>query len=122
MVKSDLGQVLLKLEELQEEQIRKTLEPEEKAVVLSSAPSARRRSSCCAIPGSSSASWRTSTRCGVVGEETNKLVGYLAAVSRKLDEPLAVVIQSSSAAGKSSLMEAVLVARCPRRSGSSTRR
>ena len=48
------------------------------------------------------------TRCGVVGEETNKLVGYLAAVSRKLDAPLAVVIQSSSAAGKSSLMEAVL--------------
>jgi hypothetical protein len=48
------------------------------------------------------------TRCGVVGEETNKLVGYLAAVSRKLEAPLAVLIQSSSAAGKSSLMEAVL--------------
>ncbi|MFL9911149.1 CHC2 zinc finger domain-containing protein [Paraburkholderia sp. RL17-337-BIB-A] len=46
--------------------------------------------------------------CGVVGEETNKLVGYLSAVSRKLDTPLAVVIQSSSAAGKSSLMDAVL--------------
>ncbi len=46
--------------------------------------------------------------CGVVGEETNKLVGYLAATSRKLDKPLAVVIQSSSAAGKSSLMDAVL--------------
>ncbi|WP_240980022.1 hypothetical protein [Ramlibacter agri] len=41
-------------------------------------------------------------------EATNKLVGYLAAVSRKLDRPLAVVIQSSSAAGKSSLMDAVL--------------
>lgn len=45
---------------------------------------------------------------GVVGEETNKLVGYLAGVSRKLNRPLAVVIQSSSAAGKSSLMDAVL--------------
>ena len=44
----------------------------------------------------------------MVGEETNKLVGYLAAVTRKLEEPLAVIIQSSSAAGKSSLMEAVL--------------
>ena len=43
-----------------------------------------------------------------MGEETNKLVGYLAATSRKLEEPLAVVIQSSSAAGKSSVMEAVL--------------
>jgi DNA primase catalytic core len=46
--------------------------------------------------------------CGVVGEETNKKVSYLAAVSRLLAKPLAVVVQSSSAAGKSSLMEAVL--------------
>ncbi|WP_225182072.1 CHC2 zinc finger domain-containing protein [Pectobacterium aroidearum] len=46
--------------------------------------------------------------CGVVGESTNLVAGYLAAVSRKLDKPLAVLIQSSSAAGKSSLMEAVL--------------
>jgi DNA primase catalytic core len=47
-------------------------------------------------------------RAGLVGEETNKLVGYLAAVSRKLEEPLAVIVQSSSAAGKTSLMDAVL--------------
>ncbi|MDE9508342.1 DNA primase, partial [Xenorhabdus bovienii] len=46
--------------------------------------------------------------CGVVGESTNLLAGYLAAVSRKLPKPLAVLIQSSSAAGKSSLMDAVL--------------
>ncbi|VAW72518.1 DNA primase, phage associated, partial [hydrothermal vent metagenome] len=46
--------------------------------------------------------------CGVVGENTNKLVGYLACVSRKLDKPLAVMIQSSSAAGKSALMDAIL--------------
>ena len=46
--------------------------------------------------------------CGLVGEDTNKLVGYLAAVSRKLDRPLGIVIQSSSAAGKTSLMDAVL--------------
>jgi len=47
-------------------------------------------------------------RCGVVGEDINKLVGYLSACSRKLDKPLAVMVQSSSAAGKSSLMDAVL--------------
>jgi hypothetical protein len=47
-------------------------------------------------------------RCGVVGEANNLLAGYLAAVSRKLDTPLAILIQSSSAAGKSSLMDAVL--------------
>lgn len=45
---------------------------------------------------------------GVVGEEANKLVGYLAATSRKLEDPLAVIIQSASSAGKSSLMEAIL--------------
>jgi DNA primase len=45
---------------------------------------------------------------GTVGEETNKLVGYLAAISRKLDDPLAIVIMSRSAAGKSSLQDAIL--------------
>jgi DNA primase len=35
-------------------------------------------------------------------------VGYLAAVSRKTDEPLSVLIQSRSAAGKSTLQDAVL--------------
>src|SRR5262249_24111964 len=46
--------------------------------------------------------------CGLVGENTNKLVGYLAAVSRKLDRPLGIVIQSGSAAGKTTLLDAVL--------------
>jgi hypothetical protein len=46
--------------------------------------------------------------CGLAGEEANKVVGYLAAVSRKLDDPLAVLIQSRSAAGKSALQEAIL--------------
>ncbi len=45
---------------------------------------------------------------GITGEETNKLVGYLAAVSRKLDDPLSVLIQSRSAAGKSTLQDAIL--------------
>lgn len=45
---------------------------------------------------------------GIVGESTNLLAAYLAATSRKLKRPLAVIIQSTSAAGKSTLMEAVL--------------
>ncbi len=45
---------------------------------------------------------------GTTGEEYNKLVGYLAAVSRKLDEPLSVLIQSRSATGKSTLQDAIL--------------
>ena len=46
--------------------------------------------------------------CGLEGEEANKVTGYLAAVSRKLEEPLAVLVQSRSAAGKSTLQEAIL--------------
>ena len=45
---------------------------------------------------------------GVTGEEVNKLVGYLAATSRKLADPLSVLIQSRSAAGKSTLQDAIL--------------
>ena len=45
---------------------------------------------------------------GVTGEEINKLVGYLAATSRKLADPLSVLIQSRSAAGKSTLQDAIL--------------
>jgi len=45
---------------------------------------------------------------GLVGEPTNALVAYLACVSRKLKQPLAILIQSTSAAGKSTLMDAVL--------------
>ena len=45
---------------------------------------------------------------GVVGETTNKIVSYLAAVSRKLPKPLSVLIQSRSSAGKSTLQNAVL--------------
>jgi hypothetical protein len=44
---------------------------------------------------------------GVVGEETNPLVAYLATVSRKAERPFGVVVQSSSAAGKSTLADAV---------------
>jgi len=45
---------------------------------------------------------------GYIGENTNKLVGYLAAISRKLDDPLSIMIVSRSAAGKSSLQDAIL--------------
>jgi hypothetical protein len=47
-------------------------------------------------------------QAGITGEETNLLSAYLAATSRKLTKPLAVIIQSTSAAGKSTLMDAVL--------------
>jgi DNA primase len=45
---------------------------------------------------------------GITGEDANKLMGYLSATSRKLDEPLSILVQSRSAAGKSTLQDAVL--------------
>lgn len=42
---------------------------------------------------------------GYVGEATNKKLGYLIALSRKLDSPLCGVILSRAGAGKSRLME-----------------
>jgi DNA primase len=106
-IKRDVGRLLLKLEAMQDEQIKKTLEPKSKTVVLDEAD----RTEALALlkePKLLDRILADFQRCGVVGEEINKLVGYLAATSRKLDSPLAVMVQSSSAAGKSSLMEAVL--------------
>ncbi len=45
---------------------------------------------------------------GLEGEDTNKLIGYLAGTSRLLDDPIALIIQSSSSAGKTALMDAIL--------------
>lgn len=46
--------------------------------------------------------------CGLVGEEANKLLCYVAAVSRKTQDPLSVLILSSSGAGKTALQDATL--------------
>lgn len=47
------------------------------------------------------------TALGYVGEELNKLLVYLAASSRKLDDPVSVIVSSQSAAGKSYLIDTV---------------
>jgi DNA primase catalytic core len=107
IIKADLGKVLLKCEALQEAQIRQTQEPKEADITLADSE----RDQALALLKSPDLMQRILEdfhSAGVVGEETNKLVGYLAAVSRKLDKPLAIIIQSTSAAGKSSLMDAVL--------------
>ena len=107
IVKKDLGAVLLKLEGLQELQIRKALEPKQTQVAIDE--DARHAAlELLRDPHLLDRILADFERCGVVGETTNKLVGYLAAVSRKLERPLAVMVQSSSAAGKSALMSAVL--------------
>jgi DNA primase len=110
ILKADLGRVLFKLEALQDAQIQAALTPKKSE---SAAPALSLEEQAAALgllrsPDLASRILADFEACGVVGESTNKLVGYLAAVSRKLDRPLAIVIQSSSAAGKSSLMDAIL--------------
>ncbi len=107
VLKKDLGRVLLKLEELQDQQIKDTLEKKEKAPSLSD-EELHEALALLKDPKLLDRVLEDFNAAGVVGEETNKLVGYLAGVSRKLDKPLAVIIQSTSAAGKSALMDAVL--------------
>lgn len=118
LLKLDLGRVLLKLEGLQDDAIAEAMKPKggagagaDAAALALAAMTDTDRSEALALLQSPNLLTRIVAdfeACGVVGEQTNKLVGYLAAVSRLLERPLAVLIQSSSAAGKSSLMDAVL--------------
>ncbi len=106
IIASDVGKLVLLLEDLVHAHITETLAPERPVQI--SAEDQASALSFLRDPRLLDRILEDFETAGVVGEESNKLVGYLAAVSRKLDSPLAVVIQSSSAAGKSSLMEAIL--------------
>ena len=108
ILKADMGRVLLRLEALQQAAINKALQPAEPVAADMSDAEHQAALALLKSPDLTARILADLKACGLVGEETNKLVGYLAAVSRKLDKPLGVVIQSSSAAGKSSLMDAVL--------------
>ena len=107
LLKRDLGKLLLCLEQLQEERLNAPLEaaaatvelsPEEEAEALKFAKS----------PGLFNKIADALKTCGLVGERNNGMAIYLAGTSRLLPRPLAVMIQSTSAAGKTTLMEAVL--------------
>lgn len=55
---------------------------------------------------------RDMEKLGMVGEEVNKLAGYLVMTSRRMDDPLALLIISGSGAGKSHLQDTIL-SLCP---------
>jgi hypothetical protein len=107
LLKRDLGHVLLRLEEAQDELARLAAAAETKHVEMTDEDRDAARG-LLRDPRLLDRILDDFAAVGVVGEKTNLLVGYLASISRKLDRPLAVVIQSSAAAGKSSLLEAVL--------------
>jgi len=106
-IERELATLVLKLEDLQHEWMERTLQPQEEKIEMT----AEEKSAALELlhdPRLLERILEDFERCGVVGEETNKLVSYLAVVSRLLEMPLAVLVQSSSAAGKSAIMEAVL--------------
>ncbi len=105
VVKKDLGKVLLTLEALQEAEQNSTATGEQHSLSSEAKDAAL---DLLTDPALLTRILKDFDQLGLIGEESNKLVGYLACVSRKLDKPLGVVIQSSSAAGKSSLMDAIL--------------
>jgi DNA primase catalytic core len=107
LIHSDLRLVLLKLEELQYDALKKTLEPAPAAPQMTEAE----REAALELlrdPRLAQRILDDYSATGCVGENTNKLIGHIGAISRKLQNPLAIIIQSSSAAGKSTLMDSVL--------------
>ena len=109
IITADLSALVLALEPLQEAAIRGALQPDaaSDATVLSEAEEAAGLA-LLRDPSLAERIVADVEAIGVVGEGTNALVGYLACVSRLLAKPLAILIQSTSAAGKSTLMDALL--------------
>jgi len=108
VIKADLAKLLLALESEQEKRISAARAPQASpAVQLSEGEHA----AALALLQDRELTERIAADfrvCGIVGERTNALVSYLCGISRKLERPLALLIQSTSAAGKSSLLDAVL--------------
>jgi len=108
VLQRELGKVLLQCEALQEQQIEDAMTPKLPAEVAMPDDEKTAALALLRNPNLVDQIVLAFEASGLVGEPVNALVGYLAAVSRKLSQPLAIIIQSTSAAGKSALMDAVL--------------
>ena len=108
VIQRDLGRLLLELEGVQDQAIQAALMPKEPVAHTMDAADREQALALLRDPDLTGRIQHDFATAGLVGEPTNALVGYLAAVSRKLATPLAIIVQSTSAAGKSALMEAVL--------------
>lgn len=107
VVKRDLGRVLLACEQLADQVVTDAQTPVDEPPRMTDAEKAEALA-LLRDPELVARIVADFAAAGIVGEATNCLVGYLAATSRKLSRPLAIIVQSTSAAGKSALMDAVL--------------
>ncbi|WP_299945303.1 CHC2 zinc finger domain-containing protein [uncultured Microbulbifer sp.] len=108
VIQRDLGQLLLQLETLQDQTIQEALKPKALASYRMEDDDRKEAFTLLRDPTLAQRIVSDYAQIGLVGEPANALMGYLAAVSRKLKTPLAIIVQSTSAAGKSALMDAVL--------------
>jgi len=110
VLRGDYGKLLRVVEARQDEIIRRRLKPtdEERAAPALSPQQHEAAMALLRDPRLVDRIVADVEATGVVGEASNALVAYLACVSRKLDKPLAILIQSTTAAGKSTLMDALL--------------
>jgi DNA primase len=108
VIERDLARVLVELETLQTQAIRAAVTPQPPQAATMTPERQDAALAMLRDPQLAERIVRDVGAIGVVGEDSNALVGYLACVSRKLERPLAVLIQSTSAAGKSTLMDALL--------------
>ena len=106
LLKRDVGKLLLSLEQAQAE-LARPAETASSVVRLTEAERAEALAWLTApdLVGRLRAAFH---KAGIIGEESNTLLAYLAGVSRLLERPLAIIVQSASAAGKTTLMDAVL--------------
>ena len=86
-IKKDVGCLLLKLESLREQQIAEAKAPKVQVVELSKVEE-REALALLQDPNLPERIVADVAACGMVGEATNTLVGYLAATSRKLKRPV----------------------------------
>lgn len=108
LIKRDLGKLLLACERAQDARLRADMAPGEPAAAVIAPEERKEAEALLRAPDLIDRLDAAFESAGIVGEKTNRLAAYLTATSRLLPKPLAVIIQSTSAAGKTTLMEAVL--------------
>ncbi len=108
LIKRDLGRILLALERLQDQMLDAPRPDPARDVPPMTDAQRDAALDLLRDPKLAERIVQDHAACGLVGQPVGKLVCYLACVSRLLPQPLAVLIQSSSAAGKTALLDATL--------------
>jgi DNA primase len=113
VVKKEMGRILRGIEQWQDQERRAALQAREAAASRSPSTGMSPKDRDAALellqdPQLVDRVLADLDACGLVGETANKLAVYLAATSRLLRRPLGILVQSSSSAGKSTVVDRVL--------------